>query len=338
MVKNIKMGKISLPMDVNSSNAVPAFEHMLTKGPMAVVLVYADWCGHCDKYKKNVWSPLKSVKNRTVNMASLREDMLPNTSLANAKIDGYPSILVVGKDKKPAIFNSNSGVTNALPESNDVSTMKSLVTAPVPKEATAANANASNASNAYSIANSAPLNSGTNISYPSLMASESMAANSANSTYTPLNNSAMNVTNSAMNVSNTGMKTSNTGMNVSNTGMKTSNTGMKASNSVMKTSNTGINVTNTGMKTSNTGMNVANNSTINFAKTATPTATNTVPPSIDEDTVELPSIDEAPRTSPANNQGTTPILRGGRLFRKLSVKYRKANNKTKKTKRNGRKH
>ena len=262
MVKNIKMGKVSLPMDINSSSAVPAFESMLTKGPMAVVLVYADWCGHCDKYKKNVWSPLKSVKNRTVNMASVREDMLANTSLKDAKIDGYPSILVVGKDKKPAVFNSNSGSTNALPESNDVSTMTSLVTSPVAKEVASANTNV----NAYTpmeesiqASNSTPINTGVDISYPSLMASK-------------------NATNS-------------TNMNAS-----------------------------------------ANNETANFVESNMPTATNTEPPLIDEDEVVA-----SPRTLPANNQGTTPILRGGRLFRRLSMKHKSKSRRTKKTSKTKRK-
>lgn len=292
MVKNIKMGKVSLPMDINSSTAVPAFESMLTKGPMAVVLVYADWCGHCDKYKKNVWSPLKSVKNRTVNMASVREDMLANTSLKDAKIDGYPSILVVGKDKKPAVFNSDSGNTNALPQSNDVSTMKSLVTSPVPKEVSSANTN----NNAYKLSNNSNslklspnnINTGVNISYPSLLASKSRAKNV---------NANVNV-----NVSDTYTTNTDNGTNM---------------NSIVNNS-----------MNSNTYTALNNENTANFTESNMPTATNTEPPSIDEDEV-TPS---SPRTLPANNQGTTPILRGGRLFRKLSMKNKVKNSRSRKTK------
>ena len=48
MVKtNIKMGKLQLPLDVRSPDSIPAFEDLISKGPMAIVLVYADWCGHC---------------------------------------------------------------------------------------------------------------------------------------------------------------------------------------------------------------------------------------------------------------------------------------------------
>ena len=281
------MGRVSLPMDVKSSDAVPAFEEMLTKGPMAVVLVYADWCGHCDNYKKNVWSPLKSVKNRTVNMATLREDVIQNTSLKNAKIDGYPSVLVVGKDKKPAVFNSNSGVTNAMPESNDVSTMKSLITSSVPKEVSAQTSNSAQISNSALTSNSTAVS--LNSEYPTLNVSEdttnSESMNSMNSTST--NSSPLNSEN-----------------------------------------------------------------TLNFPKSVTPTALNTEPPSINEDEIildettsdETTSVPRSvtprtssmptstPRTATANSQGSTPILRGGRLFRKLSMKYRKSNKSTRKNK------
>jgi len=278
------MGRVSLPMDVNSESKIPAFESMLSKGPMAVVLVYADWCGHCDRYKKNVWSPLKSVKNRTVNMMSVREDILPKTSLSNAKIDGYPSILVVGQDKQPAVFNTTSGQTNALPESNDVSTMKSLVTSEVPNEATLTATNNSRNSN---------VNTGVNISYPSLMASAPSAA-SVNSTNAFNSTRATNSVNSA---------------NASNT-----------FNSASVNSANSANATNS-----------ANNMNENFAINTEPTATNVSPPSIEEDEAEV--VQNVPRTSTANNQGTTPILRGGRLFRRLSVKHRKARKNTRKAKR-----
>lgn len=129
------MGKVSLPLDVRSSSDIPAFEKILEKGPMAIVLVYADWCGHCDTYKKNVWNPLKSMKDKTMNMASVHYDQLANTSISNAKLEGYPSVLVVGKDKIPATFNSDSGTTNAMPSSNNISTMKNLMTTTVPAPA-----------------------------------------------------------------------------------------------------------------------------------------------------------------------------------------------------------
>jgi thiol-disulfide isomerase/thioredoxin len=290
MVKNIKMGRISLPMDVKSSDAVPAFESMLTKGPMAVVLVYADWCGHCDQYKKNVWSPLKSVKNRTINMASVREDMIKSTSLKDAKIDGYPSILVVGKDKKPAVFKSTSGVTNALPESNDVSTMRSLITAPVPNEVTAV---PDESRNAYAVSNnSRKINTGVNISYPSLKASKQKNSLLTNSMAS--NNMASN---------------------------------SMASNSMASNSMASNSMASNSMPTNSMATDAENTYTTNFDRSDTPTVRNTQPPLINEDELLLSPV-ASPRVTPVNNQGTTPILRGGRLLRKLSMK-RKAKKSSK---------
>ena len=245
MPRNIKAGKITLPMDVRSSNDIPAFENMLSKGPMAV-LVYADWCGHCDKYKKNVWSPLKSTKNRTVNMASVHYDQLENTSLKDSKIDGYPSLLLVGQDKKPATFNTENGATNALPNANDINTMKSVVTSP-----------------------KANTVSSLNVSQPTNITNEnSVNVNSA----TPLN-----------------------------------------VNSVNANSATPLNVNSATLANS----------------------VNLLPPNIEGD-----EVSETPAASPrvkTNNQGVTPLLRGGRLYKKLSSKKHKSRRSTRKTKRSRRK-
>lgn len=117
-------------LDVRSPSDVPAFEKMIQGGPITIVLVYADWCGHCVNYKKNVWKNLTAMGNRKVNLASVHYDQLTNTSQKEAKIEGYPSVLIVGNDKKPAEFKKEDGQrTNALPNANDLEAMKTLVSA-----------------------------------------------------------------------------------------------------------------------------------------------------------------------------------------------------------------
>lgn len=117
-------------LDVRSPNDVPAFEHMIQSGPITVVLVYADWCGHCVNYKKNVWKNLTAMGNRKVNLASVHYDQLANTSQKDAKIEGYPSVIIVGNDKKAAEFKKEDGQqTNALPNANNLDAMKTLVSA-----------------------------------------------------------------------------------------------------------------------------------------------------------------------------------------------------------------
>jgi hypothetical protein len=131
--KTVKMGRISSPVDVRSKTDVAGFEKLLEKGPLTIVLVYADWCGACHRFKENKWNNVLSMKNRTMNISSVREDMLGETSLANAKVPHYPTLLLVGKDKKPAEFTMPNGeVTNALPPEAKEN-VSQIVQTPVPE-------------------------------------------------------------------------------------------------------------------------------------------------------------------------------------------------------------
>ena len=127
------------PVDVRSELDVPKLEKLLEKGPLTIVLVYADWCGACQRFKGTPeWKRALDTKNRTMNIGSVREDMLPHTSLANAKIEHYPSLLLIGNDKKAAEFKTPEGeVTNALPSGANGNIDK-IVETPIPPEVTAA--------------------------------------------------------------------------------------------------------------------------------------------------------------------------------------------------------
>ena len=124
-------GRLSAPVDVRSRDSVPAFEKLLEKGPLTLVLVYADWCGACHRFKENTWNNVTKMNDRTMNISSVREDMLPATSLKDSKISHYPSLLLVGKDKRPAEFQSPEGEpTNALPN-NESKNIEQLLKTPV---------------------------------------------------------------------------------------------------------------------------------------------------------------------------------------------------------------
>lgn len=116
-------------VDVRSKKDVVDFEKILSKGPITIVLVYADWCGHCQNFKKDIWTDLENLPNKKVNLASVHYDQLPNTSQRDAKINGYPSLLVIGNDGKPASFNVDGEVTNALPDSRNKEMLETMVTA-----------------------------------------------------------------------------------------------------------------------------------------------------------------------------------------------------------------
>ena len=295
MVKKTKMGKINVPLDIRDETAVPAFEKMLENGPMMVVLVYADWCGHCTKYKDNVWSPLKSVKNRTMNMASVHYDQLENTSLKNSKIDGYPSLLVVGKDKTPATFKSPTGTTtNALPKANDFTTMKNLVTSPV-----------------------------VNKNEEEVMMNETTSTNKMNtlpkisSSLKPSTLETVN-TNINTNVSNTNVSnTMNT--NVSNT-MNTNTIDETAGNTIDDTmpleENTSVEENTTVPQISEDVVTLTNSMNVNTSAPPPATATTT-------GTATTTTTTRAPVT-----------MMGGRLYRMLSLKKkRRASSKKRKTNR-----
>lgn len=124
-------GRVSPVIDVRSRSTIAEFEKLLEKGPITIVLIYADWCGACHRFREETWDKLKSMENRTLNIGAVREDMLANTSLNSAKISHYPSLLLVGQDKKPAEFKTASGeTTNALPN-NDEKNLEALLKTPV---------------------------------------------------------------------------------------------------------------------------------------------------------------------------------------------------------------
>jgi thiol-disulfide isomerase/thioredoxin len=120
-------------VDVRSKKDVAELEHDIKIGPITIVLVYADWCGHCVNFMENVWKKLLAKllsKSHNVNLASVHHDQLAHTSLRDAKIRGYPSVLVVGKDGKPATFHAEGQETNAMPNP-DLQTLEKIVNADV---------------------------------------------------------------------------------------------------------------------------------------------------------------------------------------------------------------
>ena len=120
------MGK-AVNIDVRSTDDIASLEKIIKGGPITIVLIYADWCGHCTRFKENVWSKLLKTGHRA-GLASIHHDQLENTSLKDAKIKGYPSVLVVGKDGKPAVFKGEDEPTNAMPNA-DLETLKKIANA-----------------------------------------------------------------------------------------------------------------------------------------------------------------------------------------------------------------
>lgn len=191
--RQTKAGKID-PMDVRSKNDIGAFESLLGRGPLTIVLVYADWCGHCQTFKQNMWNEVSAMPNKTLNTASVHYDMVENTSLKNAKIEGYPSLLLVGTNKQPASFQENGKETNALPTPQSLQELKSMVNAPV--NSPVSNANTVVKTVVNNSANSLPVN---NQPVNSFLNNNNTSAKTVNS-YVPADPSTLEVPDTSIDI------------------------------------------------------------------------------------------------------------------------------------------
>ncbi len=121
------MGSILPPVDITNTDQFNELDERLSKGPLTLVLVYADWCGHCQRFKP-VMDQLESTPGRTIQTARIRDDVFSKSSLGNTKIEGYPSLLLIKNNKEPVSFQKENGeVTNVLPVHNDTQTMTAIV-------------------------------------------------------------------------------------------------------------------------------------------------------------------------------------------------------------------
>jgi thiol-disulfide isomerase/thioredoxin len=122
----VSSGRLSPPVDVNSIDKISKFESLI--GPV-FVLIYADWCGHCQKYKP-MWKELEDDPNRSINMASIRDDMVSKTSLTQRAdpIQSYPTVVLINKEGRAVNFKSESGAeTQSVPDHTNMESMRAIV-------------------------------------------------------------------------------------------------------------------------------------------------------------------------------------------------------------------
>ena len=103
------------PLKVDKESMIPALEKLLKKNKIVIVLVYADWCPACRKFKKNVWGPAcsKEAVHERVEVESSLVDKVNGLKGTNFKY--LPSVLFVDEKGKVQEFQSPEGPTNAMP-------------------------------------------------------------------------------------------------------------------------------------------------------------------------------------------------------------------------------
>lgn len=102
---------------------IKALVDLIEKNKIVLVFIGAEWCGHCKTFKP-LWDKLAQEEGRKLPMAHVDEAVLSDTPLAGANIKGFPSVTMIGNDKKLATFPDGS---NAMPNMRDMEHMTALV-------------------------------------------------------------------------------------------------------------------------------------------------------------------------------------------------------------------
>ena len=111
-------------VDIRSAADVGKLEKMLKNGLTTVILIYADWCGHCHRYIPT-WKDLENTPGRKANMARVHYDMQDKIpAIKDAKIQGYPSVIKVLPDGRLQAYASEGGATNAVPYMREIPSMQ----------------------------------------------------------------------------------------------------------------------------------------------------------------------------------------------------------------------
>jgi thiol-disulfide isomerase/thioredoxin len=120
-------GQILSPVNITNTSQLKDLDDRIKIGPVTLVFVYADWCGHCQRFKP-MMDELEGLPGRSVQTVRIRDDMFPKSTIANTPLEGYPSLLLIKNNSEPITFKTNNGtVTNVIPEHNDMSQMKAIV-------------------------------------------------------------------------------------------------------------------------------------------------------------------------------------------------------------------
>jgi thiol-disulfide isomerase/thioredoxin len=122
-----KKGAAPPILDVSADEHLPALDELIKNNTIVFVNVYADWCGHCHTYKPML-EEFAKIPGRKLPMARINEKVLAKTAAANAKLKGFPSNILMGRDGSFAEFKDEEGeATHAVPNMRDKKAMRTLL-------------------------------------------------------------------------------------------------------------------------------------------------------------------------------------------------------------------
>lgn len=105
-------------LNITSLGQMNSLKKLMKNTSVIMVFVYADWCGHCQRFKPE-WKNLEKMPSRNVPMVSIRDDVFSKSPLKeNVEVDGYPTV---------AIVNTAQNVTVNIPNREPESLKKLLV-------------------------------------------------------------------------------------------------------------------------------------------------------------------------------------------------------------------
>ena len=112
--------------DVRTNSDAKLAENILHKDRITLILIYADWCGHCHTYLPQ-WDEYANLSGRKANILKVHHDMVEHIpTIQRAKIKGYPSVLKVSPNGSIQEYTDplSNETTNALPHMRDVKKMR----------------------------------------------------------------------------------------------------------------------------------------------------------------------------------------------------------------------
>ena len=101
--RHTAVGRIFPPVDVRNKGALGEVLKRIKAGPITIMMVYADWCGHCKEFKPH-FDAAARTPDRTVQTVKVSEPMVSevndairsmNASAAPLAVEGYPTVLLL---------------------------------------------------------------------------------------------------------------------------------------------------------------------------------------------------------------------------------------------------